>query len=76
LARLRTPQFVSCQSRSYWCVQEGQDLDDTVWNVSMAAGVCLGLVALTVRDEILPLVIQPFVQVSNHPGATALAADC
>jgi hypothetical protein len=45
--------------------QEGQDLDDTVWNVSMAAGVCLGLVAQTVRDEILPLVIQPFVQVRH-----------
>jgi hypothetical protein len=40
-------------------------LDDTVWNVSMAAGVCLGLVAQTVRDEILPLVIQPFVQVRH-----------
>lgn len=40
-----------------------QDLDDSVWNVSMAAGVCLGLVALAVRDEIIPLVIAPFVQV-------------
>lgn len=53
--------------------QEGQDLDDTVWNVSMAAGVCLGLVAQTVRDEILPLVIQPFVQVRHDCGAIALA---
>lgn len=43
--------------------QEGQDLDDTIWNVSMAAGVCLGLVAMTVRDDIIPLVIAPFVQV-------------
>jgi importin subunit beta-1 len=42
--------------------EEGQDLDDTVWNVSMAAGVCLGLVAMTVRDDIIPLVITPFVQ--------------
>lgn len=41
---------------------ENQDLDDTVWNVSMAAGVCLGLVALTVRDDIIPLVVAPFVQ--------------
>lgn len=32
----------------------------------MAAGVCLGLVALTVGDDIIPLVIQPFVQVISQ----------
>lgn len=52
--------------------QEGQDLDDTVWNVSMAAGVCLGLVAMTVRDDIIPLVIAPFVQVSDMSLQPAL----
>lgn len=55
-------------------LQEGQDLDDTVWNVSMAAGVCLGLVALTVRDDIIPLVIAPFVQV--WPFSDICRVDC
>jgi hypothetical protein len=41
----------------------------------MAAGVCLGLVAQTVRDEVLPLVIQPFVQVRRGCGAIALAGS-
>lgn len=51
---------------------ENQDLDDTVWNLSMAAGTCLGLVALTVRDDIIPLVISPFVQVHTAACSHAL----
>lgn len=43
--------------------EEGQDKDDAGWNVSMAAGTCLELVAGTVTDDIVPLVM-PFVQVS------------
>ncbi|GAV73592.1 IBN_N domain-containing protein/HEAT_EZ domain-containing protein [Cephalotus follicularis] len=41
--------------------EEGQDQDDSIWNISMAGGTCLGLVARTVGDAIVPLVM-PFVQ--------------
>lgn len=41
--------------------EEDQDQDDSIWNLSMAGGTCLGLVAKTVGDEILPLMI-PFVE--------------
>lgn len=41
--------------------EEDQDQDDTIWNVSMAGGTCLGLVARTVGDAIL-LLVMPFVE--------------
>ncbi|CAK9183123.1 unnamed protein product [Ilex paraguariensis] len=40
---------------------EGHDQDDGIWNLAMAGGTCLGLVARTVGDAIVPLVM-PFVE--------------
>ena len=37
--------------------EEVQDPDEGAWNVVMAGGACLGLLARTVGDDIVPLVM-------------------
>ncbi len=49
--------------------EPGQDRDEGIWNLSMAAGTCLGLVAQCVKDEIVSLVM-PYVQVGTTPAAS------
>ena len=45
--------------------EDDQDREDTAWNLSMAAGTCLDLIATVVEDNIVSLVM-PFVQVVSH----------
>ncbi|KAL2540277.1 Importin subunit beta-1 [Abeliophyllum distichum] len=41
--------------------EEDQDQDESAWNLAMAGGTCLGLVARTVGDDIVPFVM-PFIE--------------
>jgi importin subunit beta-1 len=55
--------------------EEGQETDDGVWNVSMAAGTCLALCASVAGDAIVPLVM-PFVtqHIQSADGAESWRA--
>ncbi|GFP93669.1 importin subunit beta-1 [Phtheirospermum japonicum] len=41
--------------------EEDQDQDEGAWNLAMAGGTCLGLVARTAGDDVVPLVM-PFIE--------------
>lgn len=41
--------------------EETPEVDDTAWNMAMAAGTCLGLMARVAKDAVTPHVL-PFVQ--------------
>lgn len=55
--------------------EEGQEADDGLWNVSMAAGTCLALCASVAGDAVVPLVM-PFVtsNIQNRDGAESWRA--
>lgn len=61
--------------------RQEEDQDEDTWDVAMAGGTCLSLVAATVRDEIVPYVM-PFVQNNvNHENwrnreAATMAFGC
>nr|GEY34741.1 importin subunit beta-1 [Tanacetum cinerariifolium] len=42
-------------------VEEDQDHNEGSWNIAMAGGTCLGLVARTIGDDIVPHVM-PFIE--------------
>mmetsp|Transcript_36758 Transcript_36758/g.92846 ORF Transcript_36758/g.92846 Transcript_36758/m.92846 type:complete len:881 (-) Transcript_36758:305-2947(-) len=49
--------------------EEGQEQDDTTWNISIAAGTCLGLAARVVQNDIVPMVM-PFIQENISKNTT------
>jgi len=42
-------------------LKQEEDQDEGTWNIAMAGGTCLGLVACTIGDDIVPLVM-PFIE--------------
>ncbi|CAM0872726.1 unnamed protein product [Alopecurus aequalis] len=56
-----TPLLVPMLLETLLKQEEDQDEDDGIWNISMAGGTCLGLVATAVKDAIVPLVM-PFIE--------------
>lgn len=54
------PHFVPILMELLTKQEEGQEQDETSWNISMAAATCLGLMAKVAGNEIVPYVM-PFV---------------
>lgn len=59
------PHLVPLLTETLTKQEEHQDED--TWNVAMAGGTCLSLVAQTVEDKILPYVVQFVVTNISHP---------
>jgi len=56
-----TPHLAPLLLETLMKQDEDADSDDLVWNLSMAAATCLGLIANTVSDVVVP-VVMPFVE--------------
>ena len=54
------PHLIPLLTETLTRQDEEADLDEETWNVSMASATCIGLIATTVQDKIIP-VIMPFV---------------
>ncbi len=62
LHRLSVPYLILL----YLIMKESEEQDEDAWNVSTAAGTCIALIANTVMDDIVPIVM-PFVRDNiNH----------
>ncbi|KAK6936660.1 Importin-beta, N-terminal domain, partial [Dillenia turbinata] len=59
--RQALPALVSMLLETLLKQEEDQDQDEGAWNIAMAGGTCLGLIARTVGDDIVPLVM-PFIE--------------
>lgn len=49
--------------------EEGQEQDESMWNISMASGTCLGLMAKVAGDVVVPHVM-PFVQANINKSTS------
>lgn len=56
--------------------EEVQDQDEGAWNVAMAGGTCLGLLAQTVGDGIVPLVMPSIQENITNPEWTKRSCIC
>lgn len=74
LDRKSLPALVPMLLETLLNQEEDQDQDNTVCNLSMAGGTCLGLVARTVGDAIAPLVMPSVEQNILNPDLRRAAS--
>lgn len=58
IVKQSTPMLVPVLLAQLTKQEEDQELDETSWTISMAAGACLDLVALCIKNEIVPIVLE------------------